>query len=223
MRHDVEYITFDCYGTLIDWETGIWEAFLKESDSAGLELAREQILELHAESEPAVQAGPYRSYRDVLTEVARRMAARMDWSLDPARATFLAESLPNWPPFPDTNPALERLHRAGIKLGILSNIDDDLLEGTLRHFTVPFDLLITAQQLRSYKPAHAHFEEARARLDGVRWAHAAQSHFHDVEPAVALGIPVIWVNRRQERTRAAAKPDAEVIDLAGLADLSGAD
>ena len=223
MRHDFEFITFDCYGTLIDWETGISEAFSRECSSAGVEVSRDRVLEVYAEIEAEVQAGPYRSYRDVLAEVARGVAARLNWALDPGRAGFLAQSLPEWRPFPDTNPALGRLRAAGIKLGILSNIDDDLLQRTLRHFAVSFDLLITAQQVRSYKPAHAHFLEARKGLEGVRWAHAARSYFHDVEPSVALGIPVIWVNRTQERARAAGRPDAEVADLAGLADLLGVD
>jgi 2-haloacid dehalogenase/putative hydrolase of the HAD superfamily len=223
MRHDFEYITFDCYGTLIDWETGIAEAFSKEFRALGPDVDRERILALHAEIEPQVQAGPYKPYREVLTEVTRAMAARLEWSLDPARAGFLAESVAQWAPFSDTNAALERLQRAGIKLGILSNIDDDLLERTLRHFTSSFDLLITAQQLRSYKPGHAHFLEAQKHLEGVRWLHAAQSYFHDVEPSVALDIPVAWVNRKHERASGAARPDAEVANLGGLADLLGAD
>jgi FMN phosphatase YigB (HAD superfamily) len=124
--------------------------------------------------------------------------------------------LPGWRPFPDTCPALEALHGAGYRLGILSNVDDDLLAGTLKHFPVPFDLLVTAQQVGSYKPAHGHFLEARRRLAGRRWLHAAQSFFHDVEPAGALGIPVVWVNRKSERSPGKVRPGGEVLDLGGL-------
>jgi 2-haloacid dehalogenase/putative hydrolase of the HAD superfamily len=223
MRHDFEYITFDCYGTLIDWEAGISEATIKECQTGGIEIDRAEVLRLHAEIEPEVQSGPYRPYREVLTEVALRMAERLHWSADPARSGFLADSLPAWRPFADTNPALQRLQRAGIKFGILSNIDDDLLKGTLHHLTVPFDMLITAQQVRSYKPAPRHFHEARKCLAGKRWLHAAQSYFHDIEPAATLGIPVVWVNRKHEQASGKSRPDAEVDTLTGLADLLGVD
>jgi 2-haloalkanoic acid dehalogenase type II len=157
----------------------------------------------------------------VLAETARRVAKHFDWALMPERARGLADSLPSWKPFPDTNPALERLASAGYRLGILSNVDDDLLAGTLRHFTVPFDPLVTAQQVRSYKPSPGHFETARRRIGESRWLHAAQSHFHDVVPCRALGIPVAWVNRRAEPGRMDARPDLEVRTLAGLADALG--
>jgi 2-haloalkanoic acid dehalogenase type II len=149
------------------------------------------------------------------------VAKRFGWTPAPERARGLAESLPGWKPFPDTNPALERLVSAGHRLGILSNVDDDLLAGTLRHFTVPFDLLVTAQQVRSYKPAPGHFETARRRIGRSRWLHAAQSHFHDVVPCRALGIPVAWINRKGESGREDVRPDIEVSTLAGLADRLG--
>ena len=123
----------------------------------------------------------------------------------------------SWKPFPDTNAALERLRGAGHQLGILSNVDDDLLSATRRHFTVDFDLIVTAQQVRSYKPGHAHFLKAKDKIGGKRWLHAAQSNFHDIAPATALGIDNAWVNRGHETGR--VKPMYEVNDLAGLADL----
>ena len=107
---------------------------------------------------------------------------------------------------------------AGIRLGILSNIDDDLLAGTLRHLTVDFELTLTAQQLRSYKPAHGHFLTARERIGDARWLHAAQSYFHDVVPARELGIPVAWINRKAEEPQGQARPDRNLHDLAELAD-----
>jgi 2-haloacid dehalogenase/putative hydrolase of the HAD superfamily len=211
-----DVITFDCYGTLIDWETGIAEAFQAAAWADGAKLERAAVLAAYAEVEPAVEAGPFRAYREVQRETAVEVARRLGWRLEPGAARFLAESLPAWRPFPDTGPALERLRKAGYALGILSNVDDDLLAGTLRHFPVSFDLLVKAQQVKSYKPAPGHFLEARRRLAGRRWLHAAQSYFHDVQPAAALGLPVVWVNRKSERPAGAARPDGEVGDLAGL-------
>jgi 2-haloalkanoic acid dehalogenase type II len=218
-RFDV--VTFDCYGTLIDWEGGIASAFLREAAEDGVVLDRSRIIAAYHELEPEVEAFEYRSYREVLTATAIRVAQRLGWPLTEDRARFLPESLPGWKPFPDTNTALRRLAAAGHRLGILSNVDDDLLGGTRRHFPVPFDFVVTAQQVRSYKPAHAHFVEARRRIGGARWLHAAQSFFHDVVPARRLGIPVAWINRKAERPLDDVPPDAELRDLTELADWLG--
>jgi 2-haloacid dehalogenase/putative hydrolase of the HAD superfamily len=215
-RYDL--VTFDCYGTLIDWEGGISAAFREAARADGVRLGRDDILAAHAEIEPQVQSQTFREYREVLVATAQRMADRLGWSLTRERASFLARSLPAWRPFDDTNPALERLSASGYQLGILSNIDNDLLQGTLRHLTVRFDLLVTAEQVRSYKPAHGHFEQARGRAAGLRWVHAAQSYFHDVEPAVALHLPVVWVNRNNDKATGSARPDREVSTLKELAD-----
>jgi len=213
-----DVITFDCYGTLIDWENGISRAFAKAAGADRRQLDRDQMLKAYAELEPSVEAETYRPYRDVLTESAQRLAARFNWPLSRERAVFLAESLPEWPAFADTNPALERLVAAGYSLGILSNVDDDLLAGTRRHFTVAFELIVTAQQVGSYKPAHRHFTEARQRIGGKRWLHAAQSYFHDVIPACALGIPVAWINRKHEAAADGGRVERECHTLTDLAD-----
>ena len=213
-----DVVTFDCYGTLIDWEAGISAAFTAAATTDGIALDPATVLAAYAEEEPHVEAERYRAYRDVLAETARRVAARLGWRLSEARSAFLAESLPAWPPFADTNPALARLVAAGYRLGILSNVDDDLLTATRRHFTVDFTFLVTAQQVRSYKPGHAHFQVARERIGAARWLHAAQSHFHDVTPARALGIPVAWVNRKGETVPDGVRPDFECRTLAELAD-----
>jgi len=218
MERPYDVVTFDCYGTLIDWEAGIGAAFTSAAARAGQALDRTQVLTAYAEIEPVVEAEAYRSYRDVLTETARRVAARLNWPLSREDAVFLPESLPAWPPFPDTNPALERLASAGYRLGILSNVDDDLLAETRRHFTVSFDTIVTAQQVGSYKPAHGHFTTARQRLGNIRWLHAAQSYFHDVQPARALGIPVAWINRHQRTASGGGSADREFRDLTELAD-----
>lgn len=215
-RYDI--ITFDCYGTLIDWESGIANAFLQAAAAQGLSLEREDILREYANTERHVQSEGYRSYREVLQDTASRIAIALGWALAYDDAGFLADSLPSWKPFPDTNPALERLVAAGCRLGILSNIDDDLIAATRKHFTVDFDLVITAQQMRSYKPGHAHFLAAKERIGGARWLHAAESNFHDIVPANALGIDTAWINRLQQQPLAGGIPTFALNDLSELAD-----
>lgn len=215
MADEFDLITFDCYGTLIDWEGGIVRAFQSEALKSGLSLDPAEIISAYMLEEPAVESEGYRPYREVLAEAARRAAARLGWEISLDRARFLAASLPDWQPFPDTNPALERLAKK-YRLGILSNVDDDLIAATLRHLAVRFDFIVTAEQVKSYKPAPAHFREAIAR--GGRLLHAAQSYFHDVLPALELGIPVAWINRKRER-RGGPPPTYELSDLVELANL----
>jgi len=218
MERNYDVITFDCYGTLIDWETGIADAFLRAAREDGVELRRDDVLRAYELIEPVVEREQFRLYRDVLTETAARVAHALGWPLAFERGTFLVNSLASWKPFPDTNAALERLRSAGYRLGILSNVDDDLLAATRRHFTVDFDPIVTAQQVRSYKPATGHWIEARKRLGDARWLHAAQSNFHDVVAANALGIATAWVNRRGDAPLPGGTPTHEVRDMAGLAD-----
>jgi 2-haloalkanoic acid dehalogenase type II len=213
-----DVVTFDCYGTLVDWERGIRDAFLAAAREDGVAFDGAAVLAIYVEVEAAAEAEAYRSYRAVLTETARRVAARLGWSIGDARARFLPDSLPGWPPFPDTNPALGRLAAAGYRLGILSNIDDDLLAATRRHLAVEFDLIVTAQQVSAYKPARPHFDTARTRIGDRRWLHAAQSYFHDVVPAHALGVPSAWINRKGEPATGAVRPDREFLTLTELAD-----
>ena len=211
-------LTFDCYGTLVDWERGISEAFAAAARADGVALDVAAVLRAYHEVEPRVQAERYRRYRDVLALTARGVADRLGWTLLPGRESFLAESLPSWPPFPDTNDALRRLKGAGHRLIILSNVDDDLLAGTRHHLAVEFDAVITAEQVGSYKPAPGHFEAARNRIGGAPWLHVAQSYFHDVQPARALGIPSAWINRKGERPLDDRGPDHEFRTLAEAAD-----
>ncbi len=162
MPADYDVITFDCYGTLIDWERGIAEVFADLARAGGVALDVDAALTDYHAIEPVVQAESYHSYRGVLAEAARRAAARQGWEMGDAVAQEFAARLPEWPPFPDTDAALARLAAAGYRLGILSNVDDELLEATLRLFSTPIDLIVTAQQVGSYKPAHGHFLRARA-------------------------------------------------------------
>lgn len=220
MPAEYDVITFDCYGTLIDWERGIGDALVAAARSAGIDVERERALGIYHEVEPMVQAAAFRLYREVLAETARRVADSLGWVMDDEAAERFASGLSDWPPFADTDEALNRLAAAGYTLGILSNVDDDLLAGTLRHFSAPIDLRVTAQQVRSYKPAHGHFLEARQRIGPRGWLHAAQSLFHDIRPCNELDIPVVWVNRLEERRpEDGPAPLAEVPTLAALADL----
>ncbi len=216
MDYPYDALTFDCYGTLIDWETGITTAIQTAAAHDGIELEREAIVAEYHRVEPRVQAEEYQPYKAVLRDVAVALARGLGWDLVPDRAGFLADSVADWAPFHDTNAALERLKAAGYQLGILSNVDDDLLEGTLRNLSVEFDFLITAEQVRSYKPAHAHFLRARELLGGSRWLHVAQSLFHDIVPAGTLGIPAVWVNRKREPAVGGVRLVAEVETLGGL-------
>jgi len=212
-------ITFDCYGTLIDWESGIKSFFQSEASRDGIEIDDRQIIEAYGAEEPEVESGAYRPYREVLSETARRVARRFEWDLKPERANLLAESLIDWKPFADTNPALERLARR-FELGILSNIDDDLLAQTLKRFTVDFRIIVTAQQVKSYKPGFAHFQKARTLAGAAGFLHAAQSYFHDVVPATKLNIPVAWINRNASVVEAnGPRPTFELQKLTELADL----
>jgi 2-haloalkanoic acid dehalogenase type II len=151
MRYD--FLTFDCYGTLVDWRNGILSAFAEAVATDTAQPQPDRLLALHARHEAEVQAGSYRLYREVLAETARRMAVDLGLEGTFESFDFLADSLPRWRVFPEVDSALLALRRQGIQLGILSNIDDDLLTAALEQFEVEFDLLITAEQVRSYKPA----------------------------------------------------------------------
>ncbi len=217
MNRSFEVVTFDCYGTLVDWEGGIRAAFEDLAERAEADFDVESAVELHAEIEPVVEAERFRSYRQVLDETAARIARRLGFEIPAGREHFLSARLQSWPPFSDTREALRRLSRAGLRLGILSNVDDDLLAATRRRLGVEFEFLVTAEQVGSYKPSPGHFLEARRRIGDRPWLHVAQSLFHDIAPADELGLPAVWINRKRE----ASRPDlalAELPDLTRFAD-----
>jgi 2-haloacid dehalogenase len=217
-------ISFDCYGTLIDWESGILPVLSTVLADHGQSLPDAVILELYAEFEAKPESGPYQSYRDVLKGVVRAFADRFHFAATSAEIHSLHESVCTWLPFPDTVPALRELQKR-YKLAVISNIDDDLFAETQKHLEVKFDAVITAEQARSYKPSHNNFQMAlrAVAISPDRLLHAAQSIYHDVVPARSLGISTVWVNRRSARpgigaVRASAgQPDMEVPDLASLA------
>jgi len=220
---NITFVTFDVYGTLIDWESGIYDAFSKEAARDGLEIDRNVLLSTFHEIEREIEAGSYELYAEVLRRTAIEIAKRLDWALEPSRSGFLPDSVQRWQPFRETNAQLVRLAKK-YKLGLLSNIDDKLLGQTRRHIPTDFDLVVTAQQVRSYKPEPPHFTECARRMGGKRgWVHVAASDYHDVVPCIKQRVPVIWVNRHKETLDSSQKkPTAEVPNLREAAKLLGA-
>lgn len=218
-----QWLSFDCYGTLIDWESGILGYLRPLLQLKGRSDA--EILNFYSEFEPREQAGAYRTYREVLASVVRDFARELRFEVTESEASALAGSIADWEPFPDTVPALRRLQQR-YRLAILSNIDEELFAYSERKLEVQFDCVITAQQLRSYKPSLLNFEALLRRLAVApnRLLHVAESLYHDVASAHSLGIATVWVNRRQGRAAAASRladvqPDIEVADLEKLAEL----
>jgi len=192
---DVRFVTFDCYGTLIDWESGVHDAFQKEADKDGFTVDRNALIPLFVEISREIQSGSYELYAEVLRRTAVRAAKELGWDLESSRSGFLPNSVPSWPPFRETNAQLERFAKK-YEIGILSNVDDKLLGATRRHFRADVDLVVTAQQVRSYKPEPAHFKECARRIGGKKgWVHIASGYETDVEPLLKMKVPVIWVNR----------------------------
>ena len=222
------HLTFDCYGTLIDWETGILSALRPLLAAHMRDLPSDNnILDLYARFESEIETGPYREYRKVLEQVVERFAARLAFMTTAAEKSRLAESVKEWPPFPDTVTALQRLGTR-YKLVVISNIDDDLFAGSAAKLQASFADVITAQQARSYKPSLHNFRLALQRLavSQDKVLHVAQSIYHDVVPARTLGLSTVWVNRRKGKEGFGATPpakavaDLEVPDLATLAELA---
>jgi 2-haloacid dehalogenase len=224
-------LTLDCYGTMIDWETGIFSALRPILTAHGKKIPDSALLELYSELEASAEAsaekGEFLRYRDALQSVVRGFGERLGFSPTDAEVRSLPESLANWQPFPDTVEALRKL-KSRYQLAVISNVDDDLFASTAPKLGVVFDHVITAQQAQCYKPCIRMFElaEERIRVSRERWLHVGQSIYHDVIPAQSLGIATVWVNRPSPRpgagaaTAAAGTPDLEVPDLDTLAQLS---
>jgi len=221
---DLKFVTFDCYGTLIDWETGVYEAFQKEADRDGFTVDREAVVRRFVEVQRDIQRGSYELYAEVLRRTAVRVAAELGWDLEPSRSNFLPNSVPYWQPFPDTRPALAKLREAGGKLAIISNTDEAIIAQTLRHLEVPFDAVITAESCGAYKPDPTVFAQSQGRL-GVapeRILHVAFGFKYDIGPAQDAGWHSAWINRYAETKPGPATPDHEWRDLWGLAKFFGA-
>jgi 2-haloacid dehalogenase len=221
-----EYLSFDCYGTLIDWESGILGYLRPLLTRKGRHVSDVEILDFYSGSEPRQQQPPYRLYRDVLASVMHDFAREFRVEFSDEEAAGLADSIRTWEPFPDTVLALKQL-KSRYKLAVLSNIDDDLFSFTAPKLGVELDCVVTAQEVQSYKPSLRNFETLleRLRIDKSKLLHVAESLCHDVAPARTLGIASVWVNRRQGRPATATKlvavqADIEVPTVAGLADLA---
>jgi 2-haloacid dehalogenase/putative hydrolase of the HAD superfamily len=218
----VQWVTFDVYGTLIDWETGIYEAFVREAARDGFTIERDELIPLFHQTEQQIQAGSYELYAEVLRRTAVQIAKELGWPLEPSRSGFLPDSVQRWQAFKESNPVLNKFTKK-YSVGLISNVDDKLLGQTRRHIAQDYDLVVTAQQVRSYKPDPAHFKEFERRIGGKKgWVHVAASYYHDVEPCIKGKIPVVWVNRsKQELESGQKKPDAEVASLREAAKLLG--
>lgn len=210
-------LTFDCYGTLIDWESGIRGAIETIAERSAAAIDPQQFFEAYLRHEAAIEANPYRPYGQVLAEAAVAAGAECGLPETPELRRSLVDSLPQWQPFDETVRSLERL-ASRYRLGILSNVDRRLLAQTLRWLPVSFDLLVTAEDVRSYKPATGHFEAmlARAGCPADAILHVAQSHFHDVTPCAKLGLSCAWINRRGEGHPEGPTPQYELADLSTL-------
>jgi 2-haloacid dehalogenase len=210
------WATFDCYGTLVDWNAGI-----------GAELERifgpraaATLLARYHEIEPRVQAEhPAWRYREVMAAVLAQLATEAGIELGADDRDALARSLPSWPVFDEVPAELAEAHRRGWELVVLSNSDRDLIEASISAIGVPFDRAIVASEVGSYKPDHAHWRAFydSTGADPERHVHVAQSHFHDMVPAHQLGIPSVWINRLRERHE--PPPTRELPNLVGLADV----
>lgn len=223
---NIEVLTFDCYGTLIDWETGLLQALRPLIKNHNVSIDEGKLLELYGELEAAEEGKEYKNYKSVLRAVAHGLGQRLGFSPSDAEAGMLAQSLGNWPPFPDTVEALQALKRK-YKLAIISNTDDDLFAGTQKQLGVNFDWVITAEQVKSYKPSSNNFTHALKRI-GTKpehILHIAQSLYHDIPPARSAGISTVWIDRRYKKAgsgatlSADATPDLAVPSLKTLARL----
>ncbi|MFL5680903.1 MAG: haloacid dehalogenase type II [Chloroflexota bacterium] len=217
-------LTFDCYGTLIDWESGIVRGLRDALGSAARDVSRDRLLELYAAHEAEIENGPYRRYREVLAEAARGVARDLGTDIDDAAAARFGGSVGDWPAFPDSAAALKQL-KTRYRLGVITNCDDDLFAASRPRLGVDWDWVITAQQVGSYKPNPRNFEFAFETIDvpRKRILHVAQSLFHDHVVAKKLAMSTVWINRRHDRPGsgatppADARPDIEFPDMASFA------
>ncbi len=203
-------LTFDCYGTLIDWESGIAAGLRRTLGPAAASVTDDALLERYGRHEAELEAGPYLPYRQILAEGARRVARELEIEARPEDLAAFGDSVGEWPAFPDSAAALRRLQRR-FRLGVLTNCDDDLFAASNRRLGVTFDWIVTAEQARGYKPRLANFELAfeRIALPRDQILHVAQSLFHDHMPARQLGLRSVWIDRRHDRPGSGATPPAD--------------
>jgi 2-haloacid dehalogenase len=218
----IEWVTTDCYGTLIDWEKGILDAFGAEAERDGFSFEERPLLERFFEVQAEIMAGSYELYAEVLRRTAVKVAGEIGWELEPSRAQFLPDSVERWPPFREANAAMDRLAKR-YQVGIITNTDDKLLGISRRHLRTELDLVVTAQQVRSYKPDPVHFKECARRIGGKKgWVHICSNYTTDVAPLLKMNVPVIWVNRHGEKLEGRKAPSATVKNFRDAAKKLGA-
>lgn len=221
--NDYQALTFDCYGTLMDWKSGILEAIKPILSAHDVKLEEREIIKYYSEFEPVIQQEGYIKYREVLKKVVQKFGDRFGFTPTATEIDSLPESLQNWQPFPDTIDALQLLKQK-YKLVIISNVDDDLFAATAKNLKVEFDEIITAEQAKSYKPSLNNFKLAFTKI-GIpqeQILHVAASLYHDIVPARSLGLTTVWVNRNAEDSTnlpQSSQPDLEVPDLRSLVSL----
>lgn len=217
-----EALTFDCYGTLIDWEAGLLAALHRALEGEpGVLLDDEDLLLRYARHEAALEAGPYLRYREILARALRGVAAELEVDVTDETAAAFGGSVVDWPAFPDSAQALARL-ATRYRLGVLTNCDDDLFAASQARLDAHFDWVVTAEQVGSYKPADANFEALLERVDvpAERILHVAQSLYHDHVPANRLGLASVWIDRRHGRPGAGATPVADAAPDATYPDMA---
>ena len=222
---DFEVVTFDCYGTLIDWEAGLSNSLLPILSSHKIKIGKEELLKLYSELEAEEESGAYIAYKEVLKNVLKKIGSNLKFTPTPEELENFPQSIKGWRPFPDTVAALKRL-KTKYKLAIISNIDDELFAYSEKRLQVEFDWLITAQQVKAYKPALHNFLSAIEiiGLPRAKILHVAQSLYHDISPAKSLGLSAVWINRRHGKKGfgatppSQASPDLMFPDLRSFAD-----
>ncbi len=218
----IKWVTTDCYGCLIDWEKGISEAFQKEAARDELTINTNEILQSFFETQAQIMAGSYELYAEVLRRATVKVAGELGWEIEPSRAQFLPDSVARWPAFREANAAMDRL-KSRYDIGIVTNNDDKLLGISRQHLRTELDLVVTAQQVRSYKPDETHFKEAARRIGGKKgWVHIGSNYECDIAPCLKKNVPVIWVNRHGEKLEGRKAPDATVKNLRDAAAKLGA-
>ena len=219
---DINWVTADCYGTLIDWEKGILDAFSAEAERDGFTFEPDALIDRFLEIQADIIRGSYELYAEVLRRATVRTAKEIGWEIEPSRAQFLPDSVARWQPFREANAAMDRLGKR-YDVGIVSNIDDKLLGLSRRHLRTELELVVTAQQVRSYKPDPAHFKECARRIGGKKgWVHIACGYETDVAPLLKMNVPVIWVNRKGEKLEGRKPPTATVKNFREAAKRLGA-
>lgn len=218
---DIKWVTFDAYGTLIDWENGVYDAFKAEAERSDFSLPdKASVIGLFNQHRTDIMSGSYELYAEVLRRVALKVAKDIEWDLEPSRTNFLPDSVIRWKTFREANAALDRIAKK-YQIGLVVNIDDKLLVASRRHIRSDFDIVVTAQQVRSYMPETAHFTETARRIGGKKgWMHVGSDYYFDVAPSLKSKLPTVWINRKKEKLPDAKskKPDLMVKNLRELAD-----